>query len=98
MGEFSGGEPTKTESAIAGIESTSKSILESKQIGIEDDLRSRAPTRGESEYPVADLLGRCFLRLCFWVDLVAAWTRRGRPLQVRAPAGHATADSLVEDK
>ena len=97
MGEFSCEEPSKRQSAIAEIESATKSILESRRHGIEGDVRSRPPTRFEHEYPVADLLGRCFLRVCFWVDVLAFWTRRVRPLQFRA-ADHAAADPLVEDK
>ena len=31
---------------------------------------------GDLGYPVADFVGRCFLRLCLWVDLFAPWTRR----------------------
>src|SRR6266699_4894668 len=33
-------------------------------------------TAGDLGYPVADFVGRCFLRLCMWVDLFALWTRR----------------------
>ena len=33
-------------------------------------------TAGDLGYPVADFVGRCFLRLCMWVDLFAPWTRR----------------------
>jgi hypothetical protein len=31
-------------------------------------------------YAVADLFGRCFLRVCYWVDVFASMTRRGEPL------------------
>ena len=37
-------------------------------------------------YPVADFVGRCFLRLCFWFDFCTSWTRRYGP-----PAFTATA-------
>ncbi|SRR5712691_10935414 len=37
---------------------------------------------GDLGYPVADFVGRCFLRLCMWVDLFAPWTRKDH-----APAG-----------
>jgi len=30
------------------------------------------------EYPVADLVGRCFLRVCYWVDIVDSWRRTKR--------------------
>ena len=89
MDEFPGGEPTNRETTISAIESATKSILESSQYEIEGDIR---------EYPVADLIGRCFLRVCFWADLLEAWTRRERPIQVRASEEHAAADQLLEDK
>ncbi len=31
-------------------------------------------------YTVADLFGRCFLRVCYWVDVFTSMTRRGEPL------------------
>lgn len=31
-------------------------------------------------YSVADLFGRCFLRVCYWVDIFTSMTRRGEPL------------------
>ena len=84
MGEFSRGEPAKRESAIAAIEAATKSFLESRWRGVADDgVRvSPPPTGCEREYPVADLLGSCFLRVCFWADLFASWARRGRLLEV----------------
>jgi hypothetical protein len=30
---------------------------------------------GDLGYPVADFVGRCFLRLCLWADRFAPWTR-----------------------
>jgi len=96
MGEFPGGEPKKTESVVA-IEAATKSFLESRRHGIEDDTESFSLTGCECEYPVADLLGRCFLRVCFWADLFAYWTRREWPLPVRAAAAHAPADPRIED-
>jgi len=34
---------------------------------------------GDLGYPVADFVGRCFLRLCLWVDRFAPWTRGDHP-------------------
>jgi hypothetical protein len=31
-------------------------------------------------YAVADLFGRCFLRVCYWVDVFSSMRRRGEPL------------------
>jgi len=93
MGEFSGGEPAKRESAIAAIEAATKSFLESRWRGVADDVPSSPPLTGcEREYPVADLLGRCFLRVCFWADLFASWAHRGRLLEVRNSPGRAAPD------
>ena len=93
MGEFSVGEPVKRESAIAAIEAATKSFLESRWRGVEDDVRLSPPsTGGDGEYPVADLLGRCFLRVCFWADLFSSWARRGRLLEIRQSSGHTAPD------
>jgi hypothetical protein len=93
MGEFSGGEPTKRESAIAAIEAATKSFLESRWHGVADEVRSSPPSTGcEREYPVADLLGSCFLRVCFWADFFASWARRGRLLEIRDSPGRAAPD------
>lgn len=98
MGEFSGGEATKRKSAIAEIEAATKSFLESRWHGVDGEVGSFLPTGSEREYPVADLLGRCFLRVCFWADLFASWTRRGRPLQARVSADHAAAEPLISNE
>lgn len=97
MGEFLGDEPEKRVSAVAAIETATKSLLESRRHGIADDVESFSLI-SERDYPVADLLGRCFLRVCFWADLLAYWTRRGRPLQLRASVAHAPAAPRIEDK
>jgi hypothetical protein len=44
--------------------------------------------------PVAGLVGRCFLQVCLWVDLVASWSRRIQHLPAlgtapKLPAGDA---------
>lgn len=36
-------------------------------------------------YPAADLFGRCFLRVCLWVDVFTSWTRRGELLAYQKP-------------
>jgi hypothetical protein len=43
------------------------------------------------EYTVADVFGRCFLRVCFWVDVFSSMARRGEPLPyVPVPRSTAT--------
>lgn len=94
MGEFSDGE--NRQSAIAEIESATKSILQARQQTVGGEVSSR-PLRYNGEYPVADLLGRCFLRVCFWADLFSSWTRRGRPLQLPHSAVPHSAVAAIED-
>ncbi len=35
-------------------------------------------------YQVADLFGRCFLRVCYWVEVFSSFTRRGEPVPYTA--------------
>ena len=107
MGKFLDGDAAKRQSAIAEIESATKSFLESRWHGVDDQESSLPtacerespvpPTGWECEYPVADVVGRCFLRVCFWADVFASWARRGRPFQVRVSSGRAPAEPLLPD-
>ncbi len=45
-------------------------------------------------YSVADLFGRCFLRVCYWVDIFASMARRGEPLPY-VPFSHEPVRSLA---
>ncbi len=47
------------------------------------------------DYTVADLFGRCFLRVCYWVDVFSSMARRGERLDW-APAPHNRAASFPE--
>jgi hypothetical protein len=38
-----------------------------------------------SDYRVADLFGRCFLRVCYWVEVFSSMARRGEPLPYSSP-------------
>jgi hypothetical protein len=44
------------------------------------------------DYPVADLVGRCFLRVCFWIDLCTSWAKKYHPptFTFEASKAHAT--------
>jgi hypothetical protein len=33
-----------------------------------------------ADYRVADLFGRCFLRVCYWVEVLSSMRRRGKQL------------------
>jgi hypothetical protein len=55
-------------------------------------LRSVQPRN--VDYAVADLFGRCFLRVCYWVDVFASITRRGEPLPY-VPFAHQPLRSLA---
>jgi hypothetical protein len=37
-------------------------------------------------YPVADFVGRCFLRACYWFDVCTSWAKRYNP-PVFTPVG-----------
>lgn len=52
---------------------------------------------GHVNYAVADLFGRCFLRVCYWVDVFASMARRGEPLPY-VPFAHQPLRSLASTK
>lgn len=45
-------------------------------------LKAAGTSIQDLEYPVADLFGRCFLRLCLWIDLFADWIKKYAPLRL----------------
>jgi len=47
----------------------------SEQLHTTSTLNVARDAAGDLGYPVADFVGRCFLRLCLWVDRFAPWTR-----------------------
>ncbi|SRR6266496_2328291 len=52
----------------------------------------RSNPMGPINYQVADLFGRCFLKICYWVEVVSSLTRRGESVHytaLRKPANHA---------
>jgi hypothetical protein len=58
------------------------------------------------DYPVADLVGRCFLRVCFWIEICTSWTKKyhqpnftgepanARPMQVKVPSALMAAPTI----
>ena len=66
--------------ALASITSTVSAAVVSPAENARTNAFVRAvaaPTR-DLDYPVADLFGRCFLRLCLWVDLIALWRNKNQ--------------------
>jgi len=55
-------------------------------------LKTASTSAQDLDYPVADLFGRCFLRLCLWVDQFAEWTKNHAPR--RLVGGLLPADSV----
>ena len=57
------------------IAASVKSVVDNYQSQLIEKKRSRTQS-DDFAYPVADLFGRCFLRVCLWVDVFTGWTRR----------------------
>lgn len=83
----------------AAVAATVKSVLTNRQTklnAVEASIPASLPTVRPSivNYAVADLFGRCFLRVCYWVDVFASMTRRGEPLPY-VPLPHQPIRSLA---
>ena len=66
----------------AAISATVEAVL--SPLASEGDVLGRRPVLRSSatrnpEYPVADLVGRCFLRVCFWIEICTAWKKKYHP-------------------
>jgi hypothetical protein len=68
----------------AALAATVRSVITNRQTELKPaEASAAALPSAESrhvDYTVADLFGRCFLRVCYWVDVFASMTRRGEPL------------------
>lgn len=68
----------------AAVAATVRSVITKRQSQLNTTQAEAVglPSAGPRNfnYSVADLFGRCFLRVCYWVDLFASVTRRGEPL------------------
>lgn len=67
----------------ATVAATVKSVITNRQTElnpVKASIPASSPTVLPSNYAVADLFGRCFLRVCYWVDVFASMIRRGEPL------------------
>lgn len=79
----------------AAVAATVKSVIHHHQTKSKA-VEASAPTltSAQPNYAVADLFGRCFLRVCYWMDIFASMTRRGKPLPY-VPFTHQPVRSLA---
>jgi hypothetical protein len=68
----------------APLSASVKSVLtdnlqEKKAAGSSGPLRSISISNNPN-HQVADLFGRCFLRVCYWVEVFSSLTRKGGPV------------------
>jgi hypothetical protein len=67
----------------AKVAATVKSVITNHQTtlnAVEASISASLPAVPPSSYAVADLFGRCFLRVCYWVDVFTSMRRRAEPL------------------
>jgi len=64
----------------AAISATVKSVIANKSTELQAQAHPAIPIRRHDDHAVADLFGRCFLRVCYWVDVFSSMTQRGEPL------------------
>jgi len=64
----------------AQVAATVRSVINNHQteLGVAQGLTSTVPSAQARnlDYAVADLFGRCFLRVCYWVDVFSSMRRR----------------------
>ena len=90
MDESSSAGPVDPASVPASVNSVVTTNLQAKSaIGSSEPLSSIAIV--DPNYQVADLFGRCFLRVCYWVEVFSSLTRRGEPVPYTALAKPAVA-------
>jgi hypothetical protein len=67
----------------ASLPASAKSVV-SNNSQAKSVVGSSEPWRSISisnrNHQVADLFGRCFLRVCYWVDVFSSFTRRDQPV------------------
>ncbi|HTM37120.1 MAG TPA: hypothetical protein VL156_10260 [Terriglobales bacterium] len=67
-------------STPVAITSSVKSVIPNPPTKLKAQAHPEVSTRRPPDYRVADLFGRCFLRVCYWVDVFSSMARRGEPL------------------
>jgi hypothetical protein len=63
----------------ARISTSIKSVITNQQEKLGTETHPRVPAPRNPDHGVADLFGRCFLRFCYWIDVVSSMARRGEP-------------------
>jgi hypothetical protein len=79
------------ESTIASASPSSENRSAIASLGI------TAKTNGATgeAYPVADFVGRCFLRVCFWFDVCTSWARKHDPPRFKAASAKAQSIQVI---
>jgi len=86
------------------VKSTQSVALSERNSTSTVDLRRAVEAKGAipDVYPVADFVGRCFLRVCCWFDVCTSWVRQyGPPLftaRVDVPSVRVTVPPAVRDR
>ena len=64
----------------SSVETSAKSFITRLRSGEEIPASVLGARSKNTDYAVADLFGRCFLRVCFWVNVFSSLARRGEPM------------------
>lgn len=64
----------------AAVTASVKSLIARHQLKLATETQSQVVIREKYDYSVADLFGRWFLRLCYWVDVFSSMRRRGETM------------------
>lgn len=74
------GSISKQEPQSATIDATVRSLISTIPVQSRTSVELSAGVVrqiGEAqEYQMTDLVGRCFLRVCFWVDVLTSWRKK----------------------
>src|SRR5690349_2577313 len=72
----------------ASLSASVKSVV-AKSIQVESKRHRNPPPRSTAirsiNYQAADLFGRCFLKVCYWAEVVLSLTRGGESVHYTAP-------------
>jgi hypothetical protein len=54
--------------------------MPAKIASVRQNVSVVSPSIRDADYPVTDFTGRCFLRVCLWVEIITSWTRKNQAL------------------